>query len=271
MFAAAAGGGCASVPYQPGQNLVRQDTLRLRPAEPQVERGEPYWLIDGVGWVLGIPGKIILWNRKVENHHVTTNTQEHLAGYLADNDLGQVKVRINQYAPHRDWSRLFRNKRVGWGWRYTIGVFAELYHTIIPGRLIGGDYYDPYTDTIHIFSDVPAVVLHEGGHAKDFAESDHPGSYAALGLLPFTSLYFEKEATTDVIRYLRAHGTAEEERDAYKILFPAYGTYVGSELGILAAPAAPVLYVTGVLCGHVAGRIEAANVDDSRAGMDARP
>ena len=264
LLAALAGGGCASVPYHPGQQMVREDTLRLRPEEPQVERGEPYWLIDGLGWVIGIPSKIILWNRKVENHHVTTNTQEHLAGYLAENDLGQVKVRINQYAPHRDWSRLFRNKRVGWGWRYTIGILSCAFYTILPQRIFGGDNYNDYTDTINIYSDIPAVALHEGGHAKDFASRKWKGTYGFAYMLPFVALYHEGVATGDAVGYLRDQPDAEAEKRAYHILYPAYGTYVGGSFGEYVAPYSWVFYA-GVIPGHIVGRWKGGTVEERRA------
>jgi hypothetical protein len=262
LLAAVVLSACATVPYRPGQQIERAGTLALRPGEAQIERGRPNVAIDSVGWVLGIPSKIILWNRKVDNHRISTNTEVALAHYLAANDMANVKVRVNQYAPGGEWSRLFRNKRVGWGWRYTFGLVGGLFYTILPGRLLGGDHYNPYTETINLYSDHPAIALHEGGHAKDFAEVSHPGSYAALNLIPLAPLYFEKEATADALGYVREHGTPEEQKAAYKILYPAYGTYVGGGLGQFAAPASPVLYVAGVLVGHVAGRAEAAKITD---------
>lgn len=259
--------GCATVPYTPGVGPARPDTLALRPGEPQVERGERYWLLDGIGWVLGIPSKIILWNIRVDNHRISTNTEEALVRYFEANEMGATKVRLNQYDPVGEWSRLFRNKRVGWGWRYTFGLVGNVFYTLLPCRLIGGDHYNPYTDTINLYSDVPAIALHEGGHAKDFARRSYPGSYAALSLIPFSSLYFEKVATGDAIGYLREHGTAAEEKAAYKILYPAYGTYVGGGFGEVAVPMAPALYVGGVVVGHVSGRLKATGVDARRAAQ----
>ncbi len=240
----------------------------MRPDEPQFEKGKRYWLLDGIGWVIGIPSKIVLWNIRVDNHNISTNTASAMEEYLRYNDMGFVKVRLNQYDPVGEWSRLFRNKRVGWGWRYTFGLITEVYYTLLPGRLFGGDHYNPYTDTINLYSDVPAIGLHESGHAKDFAKAKYPGSYAAVGILPFSSLYFEKEASGDAISYLRERGTAEEEKAAYKILYPAYGTYVGGGIGEYAVPVAFPLYAAGVIVGHVSGRLKATGVDERRAGAD---
>ncbi len=136
---------------------------QLRDGSPQVQRGEKRKVIDAVGWVVGIPSKILLWNRRMDNHNISQRTEEVVTEYLAVNALDTTRVRINQYAPGDDWRRLVKNKRVAAPWRYTFGAVATLYETVLPGRLIGGDHYNPYTDTIHLYSDVPAIALHEAG------------------------------------------------------------------------------------------------------------
>jgi len=257
--------GCATLPYDYAARVRPHESPMLRPGEPQIERGEPYWLLDDIGWVVGIPSKIILWNIKVDNHNISTNTELALARYLGTNDLGDVKVRLNQYAPGGEWSRLFRNKSVGWGWRYTIGIISTLFYTIIPGRILGGDNYNPWTDTINIYSDHKAIALHEGGHAKDFAERKWKGTYGFFTAWPIVNLYPEALASSDAISYLRTEGTAEEEKAAYKVLYPAYGTYLGGGFGEIAVPIAAPLYVGGVIAGHVSGRVKAGTVDERRA------
>ncbi len=41
--------GCAKVPYRYGRGLEGPKTLLLAQGEPQVERGKPHWLLDGLG------------------------------------------------------------------------------------------------------------------------------------------------------------------------------------------------------------------------------
>ena len=48
------------------------------------------------------------------------------------NNLTEVKVRLNQYAPIAEFKRLVKNKSVGAGWRYTIGIIVNLFYTILP-------------------------------------------------------------------------------------------------------------------------------------------
>ena len=255
--------GCTTTPYPYGRHIESQNVLPLRPGEPQFERGRPNAFIDGVGWVFGIPSKIILLDSRIDNHAVSTNVETALAEYLTTNDLRNVKVRINEYAPGGEWSRLFRNKSVSWGWRYTIGVVANLFYTILPGRLFGGDNYNPYTDTISIYSNHRAVAIHEGGHAKDFAPRTWKGTYAFFYMLPLVALYPEGKATGDAIGYLRTARPAEEEKEAYKVLYPAYCTYIGGEIGQW-TPVPYVVYAAAVIPGHIAGRVKAAHVDKRR-------
>ena len=172
LLLAVASTGCATVPYRCGGDaLVTERDAPLRPDEPQIERGKPRPVIDGVGWVVGIPTKILLWDRRADNHHISPDTEASLRSYLSANDLDKVKVRLNQYDPLGEWSRLKRNRSVAWPWRYTLGTLSTLGYTLLPERILGGDNYNPYTNTINLYSDIPAVGFHEGGHAKDFRTS----------------------------------------------------------------------------------------------------
>ncbi len=174
--------------------------------EPQLERGKPRPVIDTVGWVFGIPSKILLWNRKAENHRVSAETEWAMQEYLATNGLEEVKVRVNQYRPIDDFRRLGRNTAVAWPWRYTFGAVSVLGETIVPGRIFGGDHYNPYTGTIHLYSDLPSIALHESAHAKDFARRTYPGTYAAAYLIPLVPLWHERVATNDVLAYVETQG-----------------------------------------------------------------
>jgi len=253
--------GCATTPYRygvtPPSGIVTADMLR--PGEPQFERGKPQPLIDGIGWLVGIPSKIILWDIRADNHSISEETEAALRRYLELNDLDQVKVRLNQYAPLDEWRRLTRNRAVGWGWRYTFGVFSWLHYTLLPGRIFGGDHYNPYTDTISLYSNIPAVALHEGGHAKDFAGRRWRGTYAVAYLLPFFALYPEALATGDAIGYLRDQQDAEGEREAYHVLYPAYATYVGGNLASHIVKFSWTYYAA-VIPGHIVGRWKGSTV-----------
>ena len=265
LLAAATTSSCAAVPYTYGVG-GREQALLFRAGEPQISRGKPIALLDGVGhYVVSLPSKLILWNWDVDRHRISPETEEALEQYLADNELSGVKVRLNQYAPGSEWRRLFKNKSVGAGWRYTIGILSVTFYTIFPGRFFGGDNYNPYTNTISIYSDDPEILLHEAGHAKDFAGRKYKGSYGALRILPLVPLYHEALATGDAIGYRIDKQQRAEQKDAYHVLYPAYGTYVSGEAGrwfALGYLEGLAIALAGAIPGHIAGCIAAARVED---------
>jgi hypothetical protein len=262
--------GCAHVPYSPGPGSVNPDNVKLREYESQIEIGRPHKLLDFAGSWLN-PGsliaKLLLWDTRVQDHTVSEETRLALQQYLIDNNLHDVKVRINQYSPGAEWSRLFRNRSVGGGWRYTLGILSVSLYTILPDRFFGGDHYNPYTHTINIYSGHPAIAVHEGGHAKDFEASTWRGSYAAIGIVPLTSLWFEAQATGDAIGYMREKKLKEMEKQGYKVLYPAYSTYIigdASDIATYFGPVDPLVtlaiqFVAVIPC-HIAARVKAASV-----------
>jgi hypothetical protein len=249
--------GCASVPYRRG--ITFQDPrLPSQPLGPdQIVRGNPNRFLDAADWVWpgSLLGKIVLWDRRVDSHVIGPETEAVLARYLATNDLGHVKVRLNAYHPGDEFRRTVRNKSMGAGWRYTVGMLVWLQYTILPGRIFGGDHYNPYSNTIHIFSDIPAVAVHEGGHAKDLADRKWKGFYSITYVIPGVNLYHEARASNDALGYLLADESLGLQREGYRILHPAYGTYVGGNLSLLAPGEGVLIYTGAVIGGHISGRV----------------
>ena len=262
--------GCATTPYNYQPALIQSPEPLLAEGEPQIARGKPRPVIDGIGWVVGIPGKILLWDRRIDNHHVSPETEAAIAVYLEKNGLDQVKVRVNEYDPLGEWKRLRKNKAVGWGWRYTAGTLTAAAYTLLPGRIIGGDNYNPFTNTISLYSDLPTVALHEGGHAKDFGTRKYKGTYAVATALPVVSLWPEAIATGDALGYLRAEENFEQEEEAYRILYPAYATYIAGA----ATPFLPygdfAVKAGAVIPGHLVGRWKAREVKQEQLARHAR-
>lgn len=220
-----------------------------------IERGTPRPVIDTVGWVVGIPSKLLLWNRRVENHNIGPETEARVVEYLQANNLQHIKVRLNQYRPLDDWRRLTKNKSVAWPWRYSLGTLSVVGETILPGRIFGGDHYNPFTHTVHLYSDLPSIALHEAAHGKDFSRREYPGTYAAAYLIPVVPLYHESVASRDVMAYVAQLGDQELIDESYRVLYPAYGTYVGSAVASFTPPVfSTPLTIVGAAAGHIEGR-----------------
>lgn len=260
--------GCQTLrpdPIPMGGYQVHPDLVSLD--DQPIEQGKPNRVVDSVGWVVGIPGKLLLWDRRVDNHRLSGETIEAAAEYMDAAELGHVKVRANQYAPHLDWKRLRANRSMHWLPRYALGTLSLGYEAIVPGRIFGGDHYNPYTQTVHLYSDIPAIAWHELAHAKDFSRRKGQGTYAlAYSAVP---LWHETIASQDVMSYVADRGDREEIAEAVEILYPAYGTYIGgagsswvsSDVGL-------PLYYASVLGSHVNARLLARKI---RRGDDLGP
>jgi hypothetical protein len=229
---------------------------------PQVERGRPSKLVDGVGWVFGIPEKIALWDRRASNHDVSPETEQKLSEYLAANGMESTKVRINQYDPGGEWRRLVDNKSVGAGWRYTVGALRTLGYTILPGRVfsgfVGGDSYNPYTDSIYVYSDIPAVAVEQGAQAKNVRWREHPGTYASVYSLPVLTLFPAKAAKSEVYEYTALNGTYEEQLAARDALYPKYGSEIGGQTAYLVPGSSLIFSLAGAGVGHVVDAVTPA-------------
>ena len=237
-------------------------------ASMQFERGRPNVVIDGIGWVFGIPSRIALWNWDVENHNISADAEFRLEEYVADNNLHDVKVRLNQYDPGGEWRRLTTNHRVSPGWRYTVGTVSLVGYTLLPGRLFGNDAYNPFTNTIYVYSDVPAIGMVEAGYAKDVHQRSYPGTYAVSQLIPGFNLSHETLATRDVINYVSDRGEVDQQRETINVLHPRYGLVFGSAVESY-LPAGGVIELGGLLAGHATGRFKtrrlSAEIADSEA------
>jgi hypothetical protein len=221
--------------------------------EPQFEHGKPRKIIDAAGWVWGIPRKIILWDRRAVNHNVSAETEQRLAEYLYANGIVTTKVRINQYDPLGEWQRLRANKEVGAGWRYTVGAFGTLTYTLLPGRVFGKDRYNPYTNSIYIYSDIPCIAQEQGSFARLIQARAHPGTYAMVTYLPVVQLWPKKQVKNDVLDYTLAFGTPDAHGEATRILYAEYGAEIGGQAALFVGSNVP-LTLAGAGIGHVAAR-----------------
>ncbi len=256
--------GCSSIPQK---DPTGQVVPKLVAKEPQITRGVSIPPIDFLANLLAAPTKLILWDWRYCNHRISDKTEIALRDYINRNQIYDVKFRLNECAPFDEMVRLFKNKEVALPYRLLAIPFTFLYSAT--GRLLGGlllsDYYDPYSHTVHIFSDDIAIALHEAGHAKDFSSRKWRGTYAMARLLPGFDTYQESLATDEALDYLKITNQRKEAVRAYKILYPAYATYVGGYL-----PAYPIGYLGAIAGGHAYGRSEARKLEREFEAQDER-
>ena len=215
-----------------------------------VEYGSRRPVLDVAGWVVGIPRKLLMLDSRVDNHRVSGETVDKVTDYMARKDLESVKLRVNQWDPIGEWQRLVSNDRVAPGWKYTFGTLHHLRYTFMPGRLFGRDEYNPFTNTVSIYSDVPTLGMVESAYAHDVRQRNNRGAYASLQSLPLVAMWHETLATDDVLRYTALYGTPEEIAKARRILYSRYGSELGGEIGGVVS-GADALKVIGAGVGHL--------------------
>ncbi len=250
--------GCVTAPYRYGE-YKRLPGEAEKPVEVVVDYGTPHKTLDRIGWVVGLPSRLFPLHGGVNSHQVSDETRDKVVKYLDDNDLTDVRVRINQYDPKGEWRRLRENRRITPGWRYTSGVLAHLHYTLLPGRIVGGDWYNPYTNSLYINSDVPALVLHEAAYAKDIHSRQFPGTYAAINHVPLLWLWRQTVCVNDILSYAQMEADWEIEKQTYHVVYPLIGAHAGMSVSPLAPFGfEPVLGLGGALIGHATGRTTAA-------------
>lgn len=232
------------------------------------EHGKKNVVLDGAGWVMGIPSKLLLWNTKVDSHSVSPETEQQLRQYLASQGLTDVKVRVNQYHPMAEWKRLAKNRAIHPGWRYTVGTIGLAKYTLLPGRLFGADEYNPFTNTISLYSDRTSIALREGAHAKQALNATYPGLWSASSYLPGSPLWIDTPAIREVIAYSQQTGQRKLARESYLVLFPAFGARMGSSATFfLDAGVGQAAQGAFALVGHAVGRTMAFRVSEGPAEM----
>ena len=265
------GWGCATMPYEYGR--FREAGVAAPPIV--VEYGEPRKVLDRMNRIVHAPARLLFPKSRIAKRQTTPATVERLKQYLVENDLTDVPIFVDCYDPREQWRRLRENKEVAPVWRYSLGAFSVVGYTVMPGRVFGGDRYNPYTNSLNLYSDLPALVLHEAAFAKNIHSRERPGAYAAVTALPIVSLWREREDVADVIGYAQAHDDWELEKEAYHVLYPRVareGATVGG-LFLTSWWGGPVLSLGGAAIGHGVGRTVAsrrqAEVDAALAAAPA--
>ena len=256
-------GGCATVPYHPTSAADYSGNYPHATDRPEVVVGRPSPILDASDWYwpLSLLSKLLLWNGKVDSHEISEETIEAAVAFCQEHELGDVIIRVNAYSVGDEWRRTFRNENIGPIWRYPLGFLAWLQYTALPGRFFGGDNYNPYSNTINLYSDLKPIALHEAGHAQDFACRKDKGLHGFLYIVPFVNLYHEAVASSTALSYIETYKPVDEQKQACRLLYPAYGSYMGGNLGeyVFASAYYPV-YLGSIAVGHVVGIVRAASL-----------
>lgn len=241
---------------------------------PRISRGRPSPFVDTFGNVLALPNKLLFLTADFESHAIGPEVERDVEAFLDRHELYDVQVRLNEYDPIGELVRLFANGRVNILLRLLIGLPVWLAYTLNIGRVFGGDHYNAFSNSVNLYSNHRSIALHEVGHALDFRNQRWPGLHALWRFVPGVALHQEYVASAHAIAFLRERGDHDEEVRAYRVLFPAYSTYVfGTLVDLFPSAASRWMLFPCIGLGHVVGnwfaqqRIEATQPQLTLAGQ----
>ncbi|MBS0204623.1 MAG: hypothetical protein JSS49_17095 [Planctomycetes bacterium] len=266
------GAGCATAPYRFGH--FHSDRVHETPDQAVFVFGQPSKTLDRMAWVVALPTRLLQLHPKVNSHTLSADTTEKLQAYLQENDITDVLVRVNQYDPGGEWRRLRQNTRIAPGWRYTFGTASVIGYTLIPGRVFGGDAYNPFTNSLYVNSDVAAMLITEAAYAKDIHSRSLPGTYAAINEFPVLTLWRHTNAVNDTLGYALKDDDWELERETYRTVYPLMGIHaaLGGQSAISHVAAMPMItipisVVGGAIAGHTVGQTTIAHRERERMSL----
>lgn len=236
-------GDCDAVPNRVGGSI-------------RVHAGRPRPVIDAIGCLVGLPDKLLLWDRRAKNHDVGQRTVDDAVDYLCDRGLNDVAIRVNQYDPVGEWRRLVSNRRVAAPWRYTVGLLKQAKYIVWPGRLFGRDEYNPYTNTLSLYSDMPSLALAEAAYANDIKGRRFPGAYATVQMIPPIGVWHETLATDEVLHYIAVRGSIDQESKIRRDLYARYGMQLGSEVSAVLPDGSCLYTIAGAVSGHTLATLQ---------------
>ena len=249
-------------PYQYGRFHETAGT-DSPPSEIALEYRKPNKFLDRMAWAVGFPSRILPMSKSVNNHEFSQETSDKLTAYMQENDITDVLVRVNQYDPAGEWRRLRENTRISAGWRYTFGAGGLVAYTLFPGRVFGGDTYNPFTNSLYVNSDVPAMLIVEAAYAKDIHRRKLPGPYACVNEIPVLTLWRHTHAVNDALGYARVNNDWDVERETYRVVYPLLGVHaaLGGQSAVSFATPLPLLTVPisavgGAVAGHTVGPVD---------------
>jgi hypothetical protein len=255
--------GCANKAYRYGDFSVADE--ESDPSLIVVQHGPPHKRLDRMSDIVTWPRRKLMPDRP-DRRQIDPETTAKVAEYLEKNDLADVYVSVREYQPRDQWRRLRENQVVSPLSRYSFGTLSVVRYSLLPGRVFGRNAYNPYTNTLYVNSDSPALLLHEAAFAKNVHSRKLPGVYAVSRSLPFLSVVHEFESAQDVVGYAQTEKDWELEQESYREVYPRVGSSAAGGVSAVVPIwwGRPLLGLAGTAAGSVAGRTALAQREKER-------
>ncbi len=260
--------GCIQKSYRYG--IVNQDLLATLPRTPNlITIGGDHPRIDSIERAVQYPKKVFRkWFSPTmpepDPSALRLQAVQSATDYLDDNGLQGVFVDVREYNPDEQWNRLVNNQRVSPFWKYTGGALYHLGYCVLPGRAIGMDSFNGFTNTLSINSTSSSNSLLRAGYVKKLYDQRYPGTYIAANWLPILPLVRDTSVASDVLTYARMKQNWPIEKELLPQVYSQLGGDTVSQATSLIPGVAylpfyfkPVLTVAGSAAGGATGTIVA--------------
>lgn len=158
------------------------------------------------------------WNKAREP--LSPTTIRIMNDFIEDNELESLNIEFQSETPKDDWDRLQANQSINPLLKYSLGSAHWLGYAIIKPSAWGKNYYDPYTNTMHINSNNAIEIMAEMSYAKIIQRQSYPGLYALGSKLPFMAIRAQKQKTDEMIAYAKLKQDWELEKATIRKMYP---------------------------------------------------
>ena len=184
------------------------------------------WLTSRVvGHAFSLLGKLYFWDWNFGLGPDEERAKTALSILENNSEIEGLTVRLGHNKALYDIYRLFTDDKVKernpFLARATLGVLVGLKDEIW-AEFFRGDYYNPMSQTVAIYSNLESVIAHEIGHHEDFQKFDSDWWYALSRANPAIMMQQEWMATDQAMESMSHHDSQQFER----ILLPAFLTYI---------------------------------------------
>lgn len=175
-----------------------------------------------IGYVGSIRGKLMFLSKDVGSYP-KEDVVKGIEDYVRNSGLENVTVRVGHSKILKDTVRLFTDPKLK-----DISLLGKIFFgistTVIGGlmaKLTRADYYNPFTRTVHCYSNIEAIAKHELGHAEDF-QHNPVTLYSILSSIPPVRLYQEFKAS----QYAHKKLSPKNKYQTGRYLVPAFASYL---------------------------------------------
>lgn len=246
--------GCSATLNAPSQP---RDTLAAVATDGQVvvERGTLSKTHKWVASVVQFPGPLLRRYSKHPERFDWDAVANKTASYLEKKGQTDVTVLVNYHDPSADWQRLRENHSVSPIARYSLGAVNWTAQAILPPRVWGYNFYDPFTKSLHIGSDSVPMAMYQAAFAARVGRAKNPATVSLVGGLPLLGMWHQRRCTEDLVAFAQDEDDWELERNVYQVIYPQIAADIVGPARYLIPGwwAGPAVRFGGATVGRIAG------------------